>query len=107
MKVLIFGASGSGTTTLGKGLAKAADFIHLDADDYYWRKTTNPYTVKVPLAERNAKLKLDFNQYDRAIISGSLVSWGEYWESAFDLAIFIHLKADVRMARLLARELDC
>ena len=39
MKILIFGASGSGTTTLGKEIEKITDFTHLDVDDYYWKKT--------------------------------------------------------------------
>ncbi|BDD11489.1 hypothetical protein FUAX_39210 (plasmid) [Fulvitalea axinellae] len=42
MKILIFGASGSGTTTLGKEIAKRAKFTHLDADDYYWKPTNPP-----------------------------------------------------------------
>ena len=41
MKILIFGASGSGTTTLGKEIEKRTDFTHLDIDDYYWKKTTS------------------------------------------------------------------
>ena len=34
MKILITGASGSGTTTLGKALSVATNFKHLDVDAY-------------------------------------------------------------------------
>lgn len=106
MKVLIFGASGSGTTTLGREIRKRTEFVHLDADDYYWRKTNPPYQEKIPLPERNERLKVDFNKNEHVIISGSLVSWGKEWETLFDLAIFIYLDNDIRMERLKKREFD-
>ena len=104
MKILIFGASGSGTTTLGKELEKKSDFVHLDADDFYWRKTEEPFTEKVPLIERNEKIKIDFQKNKNVIISGSMVSWGKEWETSFDLAIFIYLDNEIRMERLKKRE---
>jgi adenylate kinase family enzyme len=106
MKILVFGASGSGTTTLGKEIGKRTDFVHLDADDYYWKQTENPFTEKVPLNERNEKIKNDFLSSENVIISGSMVSWGEEWETSFDLVIFIHLNNDIRMERLKKREFE-
>ena len=105
MKILIFGASGSGTTTLGKELGKTMSFIHLDADDYYWEQTEPPFQKKVPLEIRNQNLKADFNKYKNVIVSGSMVSWGKEWEKSFDLAIFIYLNSHDRMERLKKREL--
>ena len=54
MKILIFGASGAGTTTVGKNLAEKLDYIHLDVDDYYWEQTTPPFQVKISSTQRNA-----------------------------------------------------
>nr|WP_293297188.1 AAA family ATPase [Allomuricauda sp.] len=104
MKVLIFGASGSGTTTLAKKLAKRMDFVHLDSDDYYWKTTDPPFQEKIPLAEHNAKLKADFLKNENVILSGSMVSWGKEWKTAFDVAIFIRLDKKERMQRLKKRE---
>jgi len=42
--IMVFGASGSGTTTLGREFAKILGFTHLDIDDYFWEKTDVPYT---------------------------------------------------------------
>ena len=42
MKILIFGVSGSGATTLGRELGKLIQYVHLDSDDYYWKKTEPP-----------------------------------------------------------------
>ncbi len=104
MKILLFGASGSGTTTLGNEIAKRTNFKHLDADDYYWKKTIPPYQEKIPLSERNENLKAHFNTYKNVVVSGSLVSWGKEWETAFDLAVFIQMENTKRMERLKKRE---
>jgi len=106
MKILIFGASGSGTTTLGKAIIKRTDFIHLDVDNYYWQKTEPPFQEKVPLAERNTHLKVDFKKYENVVVSGSLVSWGKEWQTSFDLALFIRLNDTLRMTRLEKREIE-
>ncbi|MDW3646533.1 MAG: AAA family ATPase [Bacteroidia bacterium] len=105
MKILIFGASGSGTTTLGKLLSSKMGYTFLDADDFYWEKTDPPFTEKVPLALRSKNLQAALEAEKRAIISGSLVTWGDYWLTAFDLAIFLHLSPHIRLQRLGDREL--
>lgn len=102
--MLIFGASGSGTTTLGEQLAQRTGYVHLDADDYYWVATDPPYQQKMGKELRQSNLKKDFHDNEHVIITGSLVSWGEEWESAFDLAIFIYLDPDIRISRLQSRE---
>lgn len=106
MKILLFGASGSGTTTLGNEIEKKTDFKHLDVDDYYWKKTNPPFQEKIPLTERNKNLKADFEKFDNVVVSGSMVSWGKEWETAFDLAIFIRLENAERMERLKKREVE-
>ena len=72
MKILIFGASGSGTTTLGNEIQKRTDFKHLDVDNYYWKKTEPPFQEKIALEKRNKNLKADFNGFKNVIISGSM-----------------------------------
>ena len=104
MKIIIFGASGSGTTTLAKAITKRLDWTHLDADEYYWESTQPPFQIKTPKEIRNKKLQADFNNSNKAIISGSLVSWGEYWHSAFNLGVFLIIPKKIRMERLLNRE---
>ena len=104
MKIIIFGASGSGTTTLANEIETRTDFKHLDADDYYWKKTNPPYQIKTPLTERNENLKIDFKKFENVVLSGSMVSWGYEWQTAFDLAIFIKLENTERMERLKKRE---
>ncbi|MFL6605024.1 MAG: hypothetical protein ACJ8R9_27330 [Steroidobacteraceae bacterium] len=43
MRILITGASGSGTTTFGRALATEMDWAFFDADDYYWMPSDPPF----------------------------------------------------------------
>lgn len=105
MKIHIFGASGSGTTTLGKALHQKIGYRHLDADTYYWEKTDPPFQIKTPLEKRNQLITNHFLAQANCIISGSMVSWGEEWASAFDLYVFLYLPPAIRMQRLTDREI--
>lgn len=104
MKLLIIGASGSGTTTLGKALSQQTSFSHLDVDDYYWKPTQPAFQEKVSVTERQENLRNDFENHEHVIVSGSLVSWGNYWKTAFDLIVFVTLDKTIRMQRLQQRE---
>ncbi|MEL6562135.1 MAG: AAA family ATPase [Bacteroidota bacterium] len=106
MRIIVFGASGSGTTTLAKALAEKWNWIHLDADEYYWKKTNPPFQIKLPKQERNKNLKYDFIKSEEVIVSGSLITWDEYWNTAFDLGVFLILPQNVRMERLKKREIE-
>ena len=106
MKILIFGASGSGTTTLANSLSQKTGFSHLEVDNYYWKATNPPFQEKVEKNVRQNKLLLDFQKSKDAIVCGSMVSWGKAWLTAFDMVIFIYLKNDERMERLKDRETE-
>ncbi len=56
--------------------------------------------------KRNENLKVDFEQFENVIVSGSMVSWGKEWETSFDLTIFIRLDNEERMKRLKKREVE-
>lgn len=106
MKIIIFGASGTGKTTLGKLISEKLNWMFLDSDDYYWEKTNPPFEVKIPLERRNENLKTDFKKYENVIVCGSLCTWSKFWNTAFDLGIFLRLPKTVRMKRLQNREIE-
>ena len=106
MKIIIFGASGSGKTTLGKSISRKLNWIYLDSDDYYWKKTNPPFQTKIPLAERNENLKTAFRKINNVIVSGSLCSWSKFWDNVFDLGIYLGVPQEIRMQRLLNREIE-
>ncbi len=105
MLILITGASGSGTSTLGAALAKELGIAHLEADDYYWLPTTPPFTTKRDRAERLALVLRDVRAKRRAVVAGSVMEWGRELENAFDLIVFLYLDAAIRVERLRAREI--
>jgi uridine kinase len=104
--MLITGASGSGTTTLGKALAEKLECAFLDADDFFWLPTNPPYTHKRPRDERLSLMLAKFGKHKAIVVSGSVMGWGTEIEDAFDLIVFLYLEPAIRLARLRERELQ-
>ncbi|MEO1514837.1 MAG: AAA family ATPase [Bacteroidota bacterium] len=106
MKAIVFGASGSGTTTLARSLAEEMGWPHLDSDDYYWKKTDPPYQEPYSSVERQANIRHDFEAVPNLVLSGGVIGWNAHWMTAFDLAIFLRIPPHIRMHRLRQRELE-
>lgn len=105
MRVLVTGASGSGTTTLGGALAHRLDWPHFDADRYYWLPTTPAFTFKRDRSERLRLLHDDLDRASSAIVSGCVSEWGHELENGFSLIVFLTVPAAIRVERLQKREL--
>jgi adenylate kinase family enzyme len=104
-RVHIFGASGSGTSTLAAAVARKHGHRHLDTDDFYWRPTDPPYRNPRPRAERLELLSATLAATPAWILAGSLCGWGDPLIPRFQLVVFLLVPTDVRMDRLRAREL--
>ena len=100
----IYGASGSGTSTLGKYICEKSGYFFMDTDDYFWEPTNPPYTVKRCLSSRMKLMREDIQRHDHVIISGSLVDWGDEFIPLFTLAIRVETDTDIRLQRLNRRE---
>ena len=99
----LVGASGSGTSTLGHALARHVGVPHFDTDDYFWIPTDPPFEKICPVHERHGLLAPDLAR-DAWVLSGSLCGWGDVYIPRFDLVIFCAVPAEIRLARLEARE---
>jgi adenylate kinase family enzyme len=106
MKIHIFGASGSGVTTLGQQLALHLQFPYFDNDDFYWQKSDPPFTIKRFPDERNALLKSTLAKYENWILGGSMINWGEDLTADFDLVVFLWIPPKIRIERLKKREFE-
>ena len=105
MGIIIFGASGAGSTTLGKEISQRLNFRHLDIDDYLWCWNTKiPFTVVRSREERTARLMNDIKKHPQFVISGTIFSDKELFEPLFDLAVFVSTSADICAERVRIRE---
>ncbi len=100
----IYGASGSGTSTLGKKICEELGYKFMDTDDYFWLPTNPKYTVKRDQEERLALMKKDIADNDNVVISGSLVDWGDELIPMFTLAVRLVTDTQVRIERIRDRE---
>jgi len=106
MGIIIFGASGAGSTTLGKEVSRRLNFQYLDIDDYLWCwNTAIPLTAVRPSEERTKGLMDDINKYPDFVIAGTIFSDKNLFEPLLDLAVFISTPTDVCAERVHAREL--
>lgn len=103
-RLLVTGASGSGSTTLGRALATAYAVPHADVDDYLWLPTSPPYTHKRPPEERVALMRALFVPRPAWVLSGSLRGWGDPVAAEADAVVFLVIDRDTRMDRLRRRE---
>ncbi|MGA0555619.1 adenylate kinase [Larkinella sp. VNQ87] len=106
MRLHLFGASGSGVTTLGTALAAHLNLPYFDSDDYFWEKTDPPFTVRCPPNERNARISADLTAANDWILGGSVINWGQAVFPVFDLIVFLWIPPDIRLERLKNRELE-
>ena len=102
----VFGASGSGTTSLAAAIAAKYGHCHLDTDDFYWLPTNPPFTQKRPRLARLELLRAELARSRSWVLSGSLCEWGDPLVPEFDLVVFLVVPTEIRMARLRARELS-
>jgi len=105
VRIHITGASGAGTTSLGRALAEDIGILHLDSDDFYWLRTDPPFTTprerdqRIDLLLECARSELSW------VLSGSALGWGAKVEPLFDLIVFLRIEPQLRLERLRRREL--
>jgi len=100
----IYGASGSGTSMLGRQLADALGFAFMDTDDYFWMPTDPKFTVKRETSERLKLMRADMDAAENAVVSGSLTGWGDVLIPYFTLTVRVVTPTEIRIERLRARE---
>lgn len=104
MRIHIFGASGSGVTTLGKALSQKLNIEYFDSDDFFWLKTDIPFTIKQDPAVRNTVISEKLNNTRHWVFGGSILHWGPDVFPRFDLIVFLYLAPNIRLNRIRKRE---
>jgi len=105
-RIHIFGASGSGTTTIGKAIAEKLGYAHFDTDNFFWLSTEVPFTEARPIDERLRMMQADLLSADNWVLSGSLNGWGDPLIPLFELVVFVYVPQEERVKRLKIREYE-
>jgi adenylate kinase family enzyme len=102
MHINIFGASGSGVTTLGQALSERLGYPYFDSDHYFWFPSDPPFIERRPPEERNAMINKEMAGNESWILGGSVINWNNNWQ--FDLSVFLYIPQELRLQRLKDRE---
>lgn len=103
-RIHIFGASGSGVTTLGEALSKRLGYALFDTDNYFWLPTDPPFQKIREQDEQITLLQADLDSHAQWLLTGSLCGWGDVFISRFDLVVFLWIPQAIRIERLIRRE---
>ena len=103
-RIHIFGASGSGTTSIAKAVSEALGYAHFDSDNYFWYPTEVPFTEARPVEERLQLMHRDITMQGKWLLSGSLDGWGDPLIPLFELVVFVYVPQEIRIERLIKRE---
>lgn len=105
-RIYIFGASGSGVTTLGASLADAINAPFFDSDDYGWQPSSPPFQERYPIETRVQNLHTDLDGIDHWVLGGSLWSREIMCTFPFTLVVFLYVDTKTRLKRLQQREIE-
>lgn len=105
-RIHVFGASGSGTSTVGKVIAKKLDIVCFDFDDYYWIPGNPPFTKPRKAEEKFRMIVNDTNGLDDFVISGHYAVEFKPLDDWLTHAVFIWVPAKIQQQRLRRRELE-
>jgi adenylate kinase family enzyme len=103
-RIHIFGASGSGTTTIAEAVSEKLGYEHFDTDRYYWFPTEVPFTEARHVEERLRLMTADLAGRDKWVLSGSLDGWGNPLIPLFELVVFVYVPRNERLERIKKRE---
>ncbi|WP_041768805.1 AAA family ATPase [Pseudovibrio sp. FO-BEG1] len=102
-RIYVFGASCSGSTTLGRGLSQALSIPHADSDDYFWEQTDPPFSIKRPEEER-VRLMAPVLGDGSWVLTGACENWARDFIADATLIVFLSLPQELRLQRLKQRE---
>jgi adenylate kinase family enzyme len=103
--IQVAGVPGSGSTTIGRQLAKHLGYLCIDLDDLHWISTVPPYQCTRSDPDKKELLQEKIKRsFHRTVLCGSLCVWGEAFLPLLSAYVYLRCEPDIRMARLIDRE---
>ncbi len=101
--IVVFGANGSGKTTVGRELARTLHFKHMDVEDYYFEEAEIPYSRPCSKDEVIGRMLDDIEKCSSFVLSAVTGDFGEAITSMYEFAIFLSVPLDTRIERVKRR----
>lgn len=103
-RILLLGASGTGTTSTARLVSEKLGLFHGDSDYYFWQPTDPSFEKARPIQKIHDLLRADLETHQNFVLSGSFCGWGDMIIPYLDQVFFFVAPIDVRIQRLKERE---
>jgi len=103
-RILLLGASGTGTTSTAKILAAKFGCFHGDSDTYFWVPSDPPFTTPRTYDKIQDLLVPDLERHLDFVLSGSFCGWGDAIIPYLDFVFLLVAPTDLRLQRIMKRE---
>ncbi|MCL2108785.1 MAG: AAA family ATPase [Oscillospiraceae bacterium] len=104
--IIVFGANGSGKTTIARELARTLDLKQIDHEDYCFEKSDIPYTVERSNEEIEALMLGDVEKFGRFVISACKGDFGDVIPQYYELAVYTEAPLELRIERVKRRGIE-
>jgi len=104
--IIVFGANGSGKTTIGRELAHILCFKHMDIEDYCFETSIIPYTLLRPHEDVVRLMLADIVKHRSFVMSVVTGDYGADISSLYKLAVCITAPLELRIERIRKRAFE-
>lgn len=101
--ICVCGLNGCGKTTLARALAEVLQFRHMDAEDYYFTESANPYSHARTQEDVRKLLLDDIGSSPCFVYSCVKGDMGEEINKRYDMIVYLEVPAEIRGIRLRQR----
>ncbi len=104
--IIVFGANGSGKSTIGRELARVLNYKFMDHEDYYFVKSDIPYTVERSREECLRLMLADINKYGSFVLCAVTGEFCKEITAMYEFAVYLSAPHEVRMERIKQRAVE-
>jgi shikimate kinase len=104
--IIVFGANGSGKSTIGRELARVLSYKYMDHEDYAFVKSDIPYTVERSREECLRLMLADINEYGSFVLCAVTGDFCDEISSMYEFAVYLSALLEIRMERIKQRAVE-